>query len=223
MPSRHDDRIIEQASSTCYLGEADPAYSGVTSLSPENAVHEWRDKERGRLIDARRALPSSERTEKTGRIAEHLKRLVGSPANRVISLFWPIRGEPDLRALLLWVEQGAGRCCLPVVVRKNQPLAFHAWTSETPMKRSMWSLAEPADGHEVTPDVILAPVIGIDPEGYRLGYGGGYFDRTLAALPKPATVIGIGFESQKIRTIYPQPHDIPMNWLVTEEGVTEIG
>lgn len=222
MSGRQHGNTTEQASSTCYLDEADSAYSGITSRSAADAVSGWRDRERSRLIGVRRAMTSQDRAEKTARIAENLQRLIGGAGTKVVSLYWPIRGEPDLRMLLPWVEETGGKCCLPVVVEKGQALAFHSWTSTTPMKRTIWSLAEPADGHEVAPDIILAPVIGIDREGYRLGYGGGYFDRTLAVLRKPAMVIGIGFTEQKIRTIYPQPHDIPMNWIVTDGETTEV-
>lgn len=77
----------------------------------------------------------------------------------------------------------------------------------------------PADGEAVTPDLVLAPVVGFDPDCYRLGYGGGYFDRTLATLSS-YQAIGIGYALQAIPTIRPQPHDIPMQLVVTEAGVT---
>ncbi|TSE12489.1 5-formyltetrahydrofolate cyclo-ligase, partial [Mesorhizobium intechi] len=74
----------------------------------------------------------------------------------------------------------------------------------------------PAEGDPVLPDIVVAPIVGIDPANYRLGYGGGFFDRTLAAMPSKPLVIGVGYELQRVATIYPQPHDIPMDRIVTE-------
>jgi 5-formyltetrahydrofolate cyclo-ligase len=77
----------------------------------------------------------------------------------------------------------------------------------------------PADSPVLTPDLLLVPLVGFDPAGYRLGYGGGYYDRTLAAIQPRPLAIGIGFEQQALATIHPQPHDIPMDYIVTESRV----
>ena len=84
------------------------------------------------------------------------------------------------------------------------------------LEKGVWNIPIPAEGTPVIPDVVLAPVVGFDPQNYRLGYGGGFFDRTLAALPAKPLVIGLGYASQAIATIYPQPHDIAMDRIVTE-------
>jgi 5-formyltetrahydrofolate cyclo-ligase len=87
------------------------------------------------------------------------------------------------------------------------------------MERGFWNIPVPAEGPEVTPDIALAPVVGWDAAGYRLGYGGGYFDRTLAALAPSVFAIGVGLDAAQIPTIFPQPHDIPMRLIVTETGI----
>jgi 5-formyltetrahydrofolate cyclo-ligase len=86
------------------------------------------------------------------------------------------------------------------------------------MERGFWNIPVPADGPQVMPKIVIAPVVGFDPDCYRLGYGGGYFDRTLMAMPAGTRVIGVGYAQAAIPTIHPQPHDIPMNLIVTEKG-----
>jgi 5,10-methenyltetrahydrofolate synthetase len=106
-----------------------------------------------------------------------------------------------------------------VVIRKSHPLAFREWRSGDPLERGVWKIPFPAHGKEVVPDVVIAPVVGFDVRCYRLGYGGGYFDRTLASLPSMPTRIGVGYSSQRLETIFPQDHDIPMEMIVTETEV----
>jgi 5-formyltetrahydrofolate cyclo-ligase len=92
---------------------------------------------------------------------------------------------------------------------------FREWRPGAPMARGLWKIPHPAEGADVVPSVVLAPVVGFDPACYRLGYGGGFFDRTLAQMTGKPLVIGLGFPQASIKTIFPQPHDIPMNWIAT--------
>ncbi len=212
----------DSASPTCYLGEVDEHYSGISALSGESAVAHWRDAERRRLIELRRTIPSEDRQKKTAALAANLRKALPLVRDKTISLYWPIRGEPDLRSWRTIIEEDGGRCCLPVVIRKNHPLAFRLWSKDTTLQRGTWGIVTPEDGEDVVPDILLAPFIGIDEEGYRLGYGGGYFDRTLASLDGPFLAIGVGFAEQRIRTIYPQPHDIPMHIVVTDKEAESV-
>jgi 5,10-methenyltetrahydrofolate synthetase len=116
------------------------------------------------------------------------------------------------------IHNRGGRCALPMVVKRNQPLAFRLWEPGTRLERGVWNIPFPADGAEVAPDVVIAPVVGFDSACYRLGYGGGFFDRTLAALPAKPRTIGVGYTCAAIATIYPQAHDIPMDAIVTEKN-----
>jgi len=110
-----------------------------------------------------------------------------------------------------------------VVVEKKQPLAFWAWRPGAALARGVWDIPIPAARDVVQPTALLVPLVGFDAEGYRLGHGGGYYDRTLAAMnPKPLA-IGVGFEFGRLETIWPQPHDIPMDAIVTEAGVKHFG
>ncbi|MGB5066887.1 MAG: 5-formyltetrahydrofolate cyclo-ligase, partial [Albidovulum sp.] len=107
------------------------------------------------------------------------------------------------------------RFCLPVVVKKAAPLIFRDWSEDDALERGVWNIPiPPASAAEVIPDVVISPVVGFDAQNYRLGYGGGFYDRTLAGLRnlghKPR-VIGVGFELQRIATIFPQPYDIALD------------
>jgi 5-formyltetrahydrofolate cyclo-ligase len=106
-------------------------------------------------------------------------------------------------------------------VEKNAPLIFRRWRAGEPLARGVWNILVPADGPELAPDVVIAPLVGYDRQGYRLGYGGGFFDRTLAALPKKPRAIGVGYSQAAMTTIYPLAHDVPMDVIVTEEGIVE--
>jgi 5,10-methenyltetrahydrofolate synthetase len=107
-----------------------------------------------------------------------------------------------------------GMPALPVVIAKAQPLVFRAYKPGDPLEKGVWNIPVPANGVPVFPSIVISPLVGVDAGNYRLGYGGGFYDRTLAALPEKALVIGVGYEMQRIPTIHPQPHDIPMDRIV---------
>jgi len=186
--------------------------------SPEE-IATWRKAERTRLVEGRMALSSAEREAATTRIAEHLEALIGEPAGVVISAYWPFRGEPDLKPLLKRFQAAGAITALPMVVKKHHPLAFRAWKSGDRLERGVWNIPFPAEGREVIPDVTIAPVVGFDSSCFRLGYGGGFFDRTIAALPSMPRFFGVGYSIQEIPTIHPQRHDIPMYAVCTEAGI----
>lgn len=117
------------------------------------------------------------------------------------------------------LSERGGVCALPMVIERHMPLVFRAWRPGDRLQRGVWNIPVPADGPEVTPDIIIAPVVGFDAACYRLGHGGGFFDRTLAAMPWRPRVTGVGYSQLAIRTIYPQPHDVPMDVIVTESSI----
>ncbi|MDO5706472.1 MAG: 5-formyltetrahydrofolate cyclo-ligase [Paracoccus sp. (in: a-proteobacteria)] len=116
------------------------------------------------------------------------------------------------------ITRGA-QVVLPVVQTPHAPLIFRRWTPDCRMVQGFWKIPVPADGPAMVPDVVLSPVVGWDDAGFRLGYGGGYYDRTLAALRPRPVVIGVGLQAARVATIFPQPHDIAMDVIVTETGV----
>lgn len=212
-----EDELREFASPPCSLSEIDPAYAGLDGVD----LKAWRKAERARIIEARMALLASARATMDAKISEQLEELVGDPSGLVISAYWPFRAEQDLKPLLARLAERGARTALPVVIAKGLPLEFRAWKSGDPIDRGVWNIPIPAEGAEVVvPDITFAPVVGYDPGCYRLGYGGGFFDRTLAALlPHKPRLFGVGYSIQAIRTIHPQPYDIPMDAVVTEGGV----
>jgi 5,10-methenyltetrahydrofolate synthetase len=181
-------------------------------------VAQWRKAERSRLIDARLAIPADARAAMSAQIAEGLDEAIGDVGGRLVSLYWPFRGEPDLRPWLGLVNERGGRTALPVVVEKARPLVFRAYRPGDRLEKGVWNIPVPVSGDVVLPDVVIAPLVGFDAARYRLGYGGGFFDRTLAAMPRKPLVIGVGYAMQRIDTIRPQPHDIPMDRIVAVDG-----
>jgi 5,10-methenyltetrahydrofolate synthetase len=222
MSGGNDDALGTYASPPCLMHEMDPEFRVLAnSVDPQqhDDVMRWRKAERQRLIAERLAIDSDTRRDHGRRISAHLRKVIGEIRDVTVSAYWPFRGEPDLRDLMAEIAAGGGRCALPVVVERHRPLVFRAWMPGEPLERGVWNIPVPARGAEVIPDVVIAPVVGFDPAGYRLGYGGGFFDRTLAALPARPRVLGVGYAQAAIPTIYPQPHDIAMDLIVTENGI----
>jgi 5-formyltetrahydrofolate cyclo-ligase len=199
-----------------FARDAQPDARGSVDPSVRADILRWRKTERERLIAARLAVSAETRAAMARRIADGLSVAIGDVSDRLISLYWPFRGEPDLRPWMNSVIERGGRIALPVVIEKGRPLIFRAWRPGDRLEKGVWNIPIPADGPAVQPDVVIAPVVGFDPEHYRLGYGGGFFDRTLAAMTTPRLAIGVGYRSSAIPTIHPLPHDIPMNVIVTE-------
>jgi 5,10-methenyltetrahydrofolate synthetase len=214
-----DDFTGTFASPACSMHELDPLYAGLVH-DPQAAkdVARWRKAERERLIAARLALSIEEREANATAIAEQLDQILTLGDDAVVSIYWPFRGEPDLRVWMRSLHDRGVRVALPAVVEKGQPLQFRRWTPETKLERGVWNILVPPPGTEIEPTVTVAPLVGFDDECYRLGYGGGYYDRTLAAMSKRPLTIGVCHPMSRLATVYPQPHDIPMDWIVTGDG-----
>jgi 5-formyltetrahydrofolate cyclo-ligase len=187
-------------------------------------VARWRSAERKRLraerldvtVEARAAAAQSIAAQLDELIAKH----IGDVSGRVVSAYWPIKAEPDLRFWMESLNARGAKTALPVVEIPATPLVFRAWHPGTRMERGHWNIpVPPADADRLLPEVALAPLVGWDAAGYRLGYGGGYFDRTLAALSPKPFVIGVGLHSARLATIFPQPHDVRLDAIITEEGL----
>lgn len=226
--SGDDEEAPRFASPPCFMHELDPAYlmppaGSKPSGDPaqEADVRRWRKAERERLTGLRMALRAACRQAHDARVIDRLEAAIGPVRGRVVSAYWPFKAEPDLRPLMKAIVGAGGRCALPVVVAKGQPLVFRAWAPGEKLVPGVWKIPVPPPTAEaVVPDVVIAPVIGFDAACYRLGYGGGFFDRTLASLAaKRPLVLGVGYALAAIPTIYPQWHDIPMDLVVTEAGV----
>jgi 5-formyltetrahydrofolate cyclo-ligase len=168
------------------------------------------------------SLSRDEKDRVRATVTTFLRQHVPEFAGACIGFCWPYKGEIDFRHFIRSAVEDGAEAALPVVVERAQPLEFWSWRPHIKMQRGVWNIPIPADRRPVRPTVLLVPLVGFDEGGYRLGYGGGYFDRTLAAAtPKPLT-IGVGYELGRLPTIHPQRHDIPMDAIVTENGFTWI-
>jgi 5,10-methenyltetrahydrofolate synthetase len=187
----------------------------------------WRKAERTKLIAARVALSTERLVELREAIDLHLARAFPGMARGTVAFCWPYRNEYDARYLARRLRARSACTALPVVVASGQPLLFRPWKPGDALAKGVYDIPYPASGDAVIPDVALVPMNGFDAGGYRLGYGGGFFDRTLAALraggsAKPVA-IGVTYELARMDTIHPQPYDIPMDYVVTERGVYQRG
>lgn len=199
------------------MHELDPEFRAMPHHSDAwNDVRRWRRAERGRLIGERMALEQDERHARASRIGSRLDAIIGELQGRIVGTYWPLRGEPDLRSWGVGVIGRCGRLALPVVIRKGWPLEYRLWAPGDPLERGAWNIPVPVNGPTVQPHIVIAPLVGFDDAGYRLGYGGGFLDRTLATMPRKPLTIGVGYALNRVRTIYPQPHDIPMDVIVTD-------
>lgn len=222
MTVRRPDGTGDYASPPCFAHELDPADNAGHAVDPERRanVMRWRKEERERLIAARLATPSGDRLRWSRQIETFLEEAIGNVSGQTVSAYSPFRGEPVLRDLLKRIVARGGRTALPVVLAPGKPLFFRVWAPGDPTEPGVWDIPVPSERAEVVlPDVVIAPVVGFDPACFRLGYGGGFFDRTLASFAKRPRAFGVGYAQAAISTIYPQPHDIPMEAIATEHGV----
>jgi len=179
----------------------------------------WRTAERERLIAARAALAPSVLDSWRRRMDVILERSFPGLARCRFAFCWPIKGEYDARHLARTLRARGALTALPVVVAPKTPLIFREWHPGVDMAMGALNIPYPVGSAEIIPQAVLLPMNGWDPQGYRLGYGAGFFDRTLASLPKRPLTIGVTYELAKMETIHPQSWDIPLDYVVTERGV----
>jgi len=180
----------------------------------------WRKNLRRELLARRLAVPADRLHAWRLAMDRHLQYGFPGLAKGVVAYCWPIQNEYDARHLVHRLREQGATAALPVVLAPNAPLIFREWHPGVEMALGKLDIPYPKSSPEVTPTAVLLPMNGFDREGYRLGYGGGFFDRTLDELKdrRPA-VIGVAFELAAIETIRPQSWDIPVDYVVTERGV----
>ncbi|MGH7344446.1 MAG: 5-formyltetrahydrofolate cyclo-ligase [Candidatus Rokuibacteriota bacterium] len=181
-------------------------------------VKSWRKAGRARLMAARENLDPATLALFRQRIDAHLWRSFPGLATATFAFCWPIRGEYDARGLAQRLRERGAVTALPAVVAPGQPLVFREWHPGVALASGPLGIPFPVSSDLVAPTAALLPMLGWDEAGYRLGYGGGFFDRTLASLAKKPVVIGVGYELARMKTIRPQSWDVPMDWVVTERG-----
>jgi 5,10-methenyltetrahydrofolate synthetase len=180
---------------------------------------------RQHLLHQRLHLPN--RLARATALQETLRAwLLGRP-DTVIGAYWPIKGEFDpLPALHRWKEDGElmdeprrRRIGLPVVDKANKTLTFHAWYPGCPLEEDAYGIPKPKDTELLSPTLLFVPCVGYGPGGYRLGYGGGFYDRTLAALTPRPCAAGLGYALGFVEDFIPSAHDQPLDAMLTDNGV----
>jgi 5-formyltetrahydrofolate cyclo-ligase len=181
----------------------------------------WRKLKRFELLGRRAAMSSQDHRRKSESILEQLAYSKASYLSGIVALYIPFRDEIDVLPLMEELSNSGYVIALPVVVAPRTPLQFRIWTPGCTMERGVYGISHPASGEITEPDTFVVPLVGFDDQFYRLGYGGGFYDRTLATTPKVVRSIGVGFENARLQTIYPQEFDVPMDVLITEDGPRE--
>jgi len=193
----------------------------VSESIARNPLPERKQALRRTLTQARRDAQARPGTNAA--LDVHVRALLDRVAPRTVGFYWPLAGEFDARpAVLAWCARDDGRqAALPVIREQRTPLEFHAWDDATPMREGHHRIPEPASGKVVVPDLLLIPCVGFDRRLFRLGYGGGYYDRTLAAWPArtPPVTVGVAYEACRVDALPAEGHDLAMRWVVTEAGI----
>jgi 5-formyltetrahydrofolate cyclo-ligase len=172
------------------------------------------------MIERRAGLDEEARRQAAAGLLEmwRLERPVTTPA--VVSGFWPMAEELDIRPLMIELFEQGCRLALPVVVSKKQPLIFRTWQPGDALDEGVFGTLHPSpDCDVVEPDALIVPLLAVDEEGWRLGYGGGFYDRTLAGLRarKSINAIGVGFDEQLVSDVPHGPDDQRLDWLLTDK------
>lgn len=179
-------------------------------------IPSWRKAARARLLELRRTMPASVHREAGQRIMQELLLRLPPKEGALVGCYWPFRREFNCLPYMRAVLRSGGRVALPVVLGQRKPLEFRSWTESAKMESGVWNIPHPASGEVVLPSALVIPLVGFDDAGYRLGYGAGYYDVTIARFAVRPLLVAVGFEFSRLPTIHPQPHDQRMDVIITE-------
>ncbi|MDE2383760.1 MAG: 5-formyltetrahydrofolate cyclo-ligase [Alphaproteobacteria bacterium] len=175
---------------------------------------------------ARQVAHDAAHTTAPLRLAAHKLPAMTTPGFNAVSAFFPYRSEMDTRPLLGRLAGEGWKTCLPVVIAAGQPLVFRRWLPGEPTFKGVMNIDCPAEDAEVLePDMLIVPLLAFDRQGYRLGYGGGFYDRTLAKLRAKKKIIAIGaaYAAQEVSSVPHGPHDQPLDYIITENELMKCG
>jgi 5-formyltetrahydrofolate cyclo-ligase len=184
------------------------------------AIEEEKAGLRRKAHAARASLSHDFRAEAASAVAGHFFDRIDFGPDDVVAGYWRIRDELDCQPILVRLMDNGQTLVLPVVVADEQPLDLRVWQADAPLYEAGFGTLAPSDlAPRAEPDLVLMPLLGFDQAGTRLGYGGGYYDRTLAALIRKPLLVGLAFAIQEVPLIPREAHDLPLDAIVTEEGV----
>jgi 5-formyltetrahydrofolate cyclo-ligase len=179
---------------------------------------------RRQALARRDALPAAERQQAAETIAARAFPVAVAPG-AIVAGFMPMKSEINPLPLLRALAGAGARLALPVVAGQGKPLIMRAWAFGEPLAAGVWGIREPeAAAPEVAPDILIVPLLAFDRAGQRVGYGAGYYDRTIAALraKQPVLAIGLAFAAQEIAAVPATPHDAPLDLVLTEREVIDL-
>jgi 5-formyltetrahydrofolate cyclo-ligase len=167
----------------------------------------------------RQSVDEATREAFATRLALEGVKLARSAIVRTVAAYWPLRDEPDVRHLLAALDYHEFSVALPVVVAKDQPLVFRKWTPRDLLLEGPFGIMEPSSRlPEILPDIVFVPLAAFDRRGHRIGFGAGFYDRTLKQLRSVKTIlaVGVAFNVQEVDAIPEDPHDEPLDFVMTE-------
>ena len=186
------------------------------TLSDHEDDSRFRSGLRREMLARRAALDRDAHATLSLAIRERLDAAFPELSSHIVAFCWPVQNEPDLVPYAETLRARGARVALPVVVHPGAALAFREWWPGQPLAPDRYDIPTPTDGDFVTPQAILLPLNAFDAACFRIGYGGGFFDRTLASLTPRPLAIGVGFDFQQVTSTRPQVHDLPLDAIVTE-------
>ena len=225
-------REVRSRASNCDVrqrpGHVDRGHEGGAARPDVGGTRPWLCRRLGLLRlhgsrRPRRARRIRRHREKTAidsnRLADHFLANVAPSRNVRVAGYWPIEAEFDVRPLLNRLHRLGNDLCLPTVAENTKVLSFRSWRPCDPLEpASFGTLVPSGNSREVVPQMLIVPLIAFDERGHRLGYGGGYYDCTLSALTASGAVsVGVAFEDQLVSEVPSEIHDIPLDWIITEE------
>ena len=188
-------------------------------------MSEWqelRSKQRIEMLACREEVSKNNRYCWSSAITATLKKGFPVLQRSAVGFYWPRCGEYDPRPAIKFFQEKGAIIALPEIENKREPLRFRKWWPTAPMKVDIYGIPVPDKTELIAVDAIIIPMVGFDKQGYRLGYGGGYFDRTLAVIKPTPLTIGVAFEISRLNSIAPQSHDIRVSFIVTEMGIYRV-
>ena len=194
--------------------------------NPASDIDKAKKALRGTCAASRDALAPWVRAAASARLAEIGLGFAGAPAGAMVSAYMAMGSEIDPLPLVERLARDGLRTCLPVVQPLGNPLIFRAWEPGQPLVARTWGIREPADDAPIAePDVLLAPLLAFDRRGVRLGYGGGYYDRTLTRLRAIKTVfaVGLAYDEQELADVPYGQHDQRLDWILRPAGPLKVG